>query len=263
MIRIYHVSDLHLHQDNSKNREALALLGRLYSEVKFGPSDPNYLLITGDIVDDGDESQYAQAQEALKPFLGHLLICPGNHDYGPFGNLYERACAQRFDDSFLPSLGLQHRFLDKTPAITKLGDGTGTKVVLYGLNSTLETQRVADFARGAIGPQQLGLLNEALSNPEDAGAMKLVYLHHRPQRCSWFLELVDSEDLMAVVHNRVQVLAFGHDGRGDEPDQARMMHILPPRPYGVSYFLNANSAVRSRRYYEILFDDGKVSVNLC
>lgn len=261
MIQIYHVSDLHFHHDNKDNQGALALLHRLQEKVKWGPSDSNYLLVTGDVTDDGDEQQYERAREALEPFKGHLIIAPGNHDYGRAGNLYNAACAHHFDEKFLPSLGVSNRFLGKEPAVTKLDDGSGTKVMLYGLNSVLETTQVKDFARGGIGESQLLRLHSAISSPESEGAIKLVYLHHRPQHCSWFLALVDSEDLMAVVHNRVHVLAFGHDGRTEESDEARMMKIIS-RPYGVNYLLNANSSVRDQRCYKIVCNGDKVTVEV-
>ena len=44
MLALYHMSDLYLHQDNSKNQQSLALLRRIRDEVKFGPSDFNYLV---------------------------------------------------------------------------------------------------------------------------------------------------------------------------------------------------------------------------
>lgn len=262
MLRICHVSDLHIHRNPEKNGEALSLLARLARDHCFRPPAPNYLLITGDITDDGTEEQYARAQEALKPFQGRLLVCPGNHDYGDAGNIYRPSCARCFDEEFLPTLGIKGQFASKQPVVTRLSDGDATRVVLYGLNSILETGNIDDFARGAIGPAQLLALHQALDDPMDVGAVKLVYLHHRPLRCSWFLELVDSEDLMAVVHNRVHVLAFGHSGRMREPPDVRVMRLMPRRPYGVGYLLNANSSVDAGRYFEVIITGGDVTVAL-
>lgn len=41
----------------------------------------HYVILTGDIVDDGHEEQYKRAAEALAPFTGRIFISPGNHDY--------------------------------------------------------------------------------------------------------------------------------------------------------------------------------------
>lgn len=261
MLRICHVSDLHLHGDNHKNQKALALIARVQSTFQAHAGDRNLLLVTGDVTDDGTVEQYTRAREALGPFRDGLRLCPGNHDYGTAGNSYKPDRALYFDDVFLPSLGLTDRYLPKLPVITRVQDGA-TRVVLYGLNSVFETQSMDDFARGAIGTMQLMALHAALDDPQDVGAVKLVYLHHRPQRCSWFLELVDSEELMAVVNNRVQLVAFGHSGRDKEPPEARVMEVRPVRPYGVAYLLNANSCVDSGHYYEILIDGPHIAVHL-
>jgi hypothetical protein len=264
MIRVIHISDLHFHRNNRDNKRALKLLNRIQNEYGFGPLDPNYLMITGDTVDDGHAEQFAHAREALLPFRGRLLLVPGNHCYGALGNIYDPDKARLFDRDFLPSLGIQHKFFDKEPAVDVLSDGAHTKLVTIGLNSNLTTPSMSDFARGEVGLEQLRKLDALLTAPAYAGALKLVYLHHRPQRCGWFLELIDSEDLMAVVHNRAHVIAFGHSGgdKGEkEPLQARLM-CTKPRPFGVKYLLNANSCVDAQRYYEIVCDGGEVSVTL-
>lgn len=128
--------------------------------------------------------------------------------------------------------------MQKQPMARLLDDGAGTKLLTVGLNSVLETSTVLDFARGGIGKQQLSDLNTILSNPAYAGITKLVYLHHRPQKCIWFLEMVDAQDSMAVMNqNNVSVVAFRHSGvtmRPEEPPQARIMNIIK-KEYGVKY----------------------------
>ncbi|HEX2571320.1 MAG TPA: metallophosphoesterase [Polyangia bacterium] len=264
MLRVIHVSDLHFHRNDNDNKGALRLLERIGKSYEFSPSARNHLMITGDVVDDGRPEQYARAREALLPFRGYLLIVPGNHCYGKLGNFYDVRNAQFFDQEFLPSLGVRHKFIDKEPAVDVLDDGRSTKLVAIGLNSNLPTPSTADAARGQVGFAQLKKLDELLATPDYAGAIKLVYLHHRPQRCGWFLELTDSEELMAVVHNRAQVLAFGHSGGAEgakEPPQAREMHTAP-RPFGVKYLLNANSCVETQKFYEIACEGEDVSVTL-
>jgi len=260
MIRIIHVSDLHFHEENEKNEEAEAFLYGIGKKYAFGPDSSNYLLVTGDIVDDGSSRQYRNAFEALKPFKDRLLIVPGNHDYGICGNLYSNACARAFDDTFKP-LWDKCRFYDKEPVGCVLSDGHGTEVLAVGLNSVLKTHSPLDLARGEIGEGQLDKLNAILSKPEYADKPKIVFLHHRPQKDWWFFVLTDSEDMMAILsQNRVAIVAFGHSGgdmRSEEPPQARIMNVIVKR-YGIKYLLNANSSVSAGRCYEITIEGKNV-----
>ena len=264
MIKIAHISDLHFHKEIEKNKESLSLLEKVKDSYDIA-HDEAYLLATGDIVDDGANSQYSNALLALTPFKEHLLVVPGNHDYGFAGNIFSRDSAMMFDNEFLPKLDINSKFMLKQPVVRLLDDGKGTKLLTVGLNSVLETPIVLDFARGCIGTQQLDQLNTVLAKPEYKDIPKLVYLHHRPQKCLWFLEMVDAEDFMAVVNqNNVSVVAFGHSGgtmKDEEPPQARIMNIIEKR-FGVRYLLNANSSVAAQKYYEIVVDKGNVSVTI-
>ena len=263
MIKIAHVSDLHFHQAAINNKKAGSLLKKMQKAYPFN-TGYNYLLITGDITDDGDKVQYAKVFAALKPFVGHLLLTPGNHDYGPLGNFYSEDSAKAFDDYLLRKLSINHHFIEKQPMIDVLDDTQGTRVLAVGLNSVVNTEIPFDFARGEIGEEQLTSLQSILLEPKYADMHKLVYLHHRPQKCNdWFLELVDAEDLMAILNQSgVNVVAFGHTGGnmgGSEPPQARIVRVFV-RKFGVKYLLNANTSVDAQRFNEITFDGDKISV---
>ena len=263
MLRIIHVSDLHFHQDNDDNKDALSLLSEICVRYSFLPNGSNYLLATGDIVDDGTAKQRSRASHALEPFQGSLLIAPGNHDYGPVGNLYDPKCASAFD-KFIRNLGVNHSYKPKKICVRKLQDAKGSELLSIGLNSNLETTWVGDFARGGIGKSQLEALDKVLGQAEYKDMRKLVYLHHRPEECQWFLALTDSNDLMAVVNNRVDVLCFGHSGstmKEQEPPQARMMYAAR-RQFGVPYLLNANASRYRKMFYEITVDKSDLKVDL-
>ena len=92
-MQFIHLSDLHFHRakkDNKKATDTLKVVKDRYAN--------HILIITGDIVDDGHETQYERAFDALKPFKGRVFICPGNHDFGAAGNFYSRERAQRCDE---------------------------------------------------------------------------------------------------------------------------------------------------------------------
>jgi predicted phosphodiesterase len=263
MIKIAHVSDLHFHHAVINNKKAVSLLKKVQTAYPFN-TGYNYLLITGDITDDGDKLQFAKAFAALKPFVGHLLLTPGNHDYGPLGNFYTEESAKAFDEYLLQKLAINHHYIDKQPMTDVLDDTQGTQVLAVGLNSVVNTEIPFDFARGEIGDDQLTSLQSILSDPKYANMHKLVYLHHRPQKCNdWFLELVDAEDLMAILNQSgVDVIAFGHTGGNmieSEPPQARTVRVFV-RKFGVKYLLNANTSVDAQKFNEIIFDGGNISV---
>lgn len=263
MIRIAHVSDLHFHIASAKNKETISLLRKVKKTFSFA-SPNDYLLATGDITDDGDKLQYRKAFEALKPFKMHLLLAPGNHDYGPLGNLYFEDSARAFDDYLLKKLCIQHGYLNKLPVVDVLDDANGTQVLAVGLNSVIDTEIPFDFARGEIGENQLDALQDILSDKKYKDMYKLIYLHHRPRRCNdWFYELADAEDLMDILtQNGVDVVAFGHTGGSmceDEPPQARTMRVFVKK-FGVKYLLNANTSVEAQKFNEITFAGDILSV---
>jgi 3',5'-cyclic AMP phosphodiesterase CpdA len=99
-IRLLHISDLHLHGDPQRDQlvaEALASIAERYAT--------HHLVVTGDIVDDGEATQLRSAYQLLSPFAGRLSLCPGNHDVGVLGNFYSADAARRFDRLLARPLG--------------------------------------------------------------------------------------------------------------------------------------------------------------
>lgn len=248
MLRICHVSDLHFHGNSTKNDDAVRLLRNVRAFFDSKPNDKNYLLVTGDVSDDAEEDQFEQAARALESFKGQLLVVPGNHDAAWQGNVYSRYRERRFEDHFLKELGIEHSFLDKDAAVDELTDGHGTQVLAIGLNSNRQTTSSGDFATGEVGQKQLDALDRCLQNPQYEGYWRLVYLHHRtvkvkPLHPGMFLK--DDKELMAKVHGRADVLAFGHQGGlktdVEHEDHDEDMELdQDERPYR----LNANSSVK-------------------
>ena len=84
-MKFIHISDLHFHRSKKDNKGAVKLLKLI--EQRY---PAHYLIVTGDITDDGDAEQYDRAAEALSAFAGRMFICPGNHDFGAAGFIYDR-----------------------------------------------------------------------------------------------------------------------------------------------------------------------------
>ncbi|MGW1228510.1 metallophosphoesterase [Streptomyces sp. NPDC001478] len=73
-----HISDLHL----DGTERATARARRVMDHLRALPHPVDALLVTGDIADHGEESEYEEAAHILDaPFP--VLTCPGNHDARP------------------------------------------------------------------------------------------------------------------------------------------------------------------------------------
>jgi predicted MPP superfamily phosphohydrolase len=138
-MKIIHISDLHFHRnkkDNKKVSKTLDFIKQNYSS--------HYLIVTGDIVDDGHETQYKRAFEALGPFTGRIFICPGNHDFGALGNLFSRERAERFDEKLSIPLQQGGTFTgDNTPVVNTIVESNAS-VMLIALDTNLETDHPFD-----------------------------------------------------------------------------------------------------------------------
>ena len=205
-MKIIHLSDLHFHKNNKDNKEALATLKNVNATYP-----DHYVVITGDIVDDGHEKQYENAFMALKPFKGRIFIAPGNHDFGVLGNLYSYERARRFDDMLSIPLEQGGTFLtENRPVVNIVGNGNDS-VMLIALDTNLETEQPFDFACGEVGKFQLNALSNILDSPTIPGMKKILFFHHHPFILNDpFMELKDAKKLARVIYNKVDVVLFGH-----------------------------------------------------
>lgn len=205
-MKFIHISDLHFHRNKSDNKEITKVLQFIKTQY------PNhYIIVTGDITDDGHEKQFACAMEALKAFKGKIFICPGNHDFGAAGNFYSRERARRFDEMLSTPLEQGGTFTgDNTPVVNIVSSPSDT-VMLIALDTNLETEHFFDFACGEVGDKQLSALDSILSNLATAHMLKILFFHHHPFiHNNPFMELVDGRMLMRTIYGRVTAVLFGH-----------------------------------------------------
>jgi 3',5'-cyclic AMP phosphodiesterase CpdA len=206
MIKIIHISDLHFHKhpiDNQEIEATLAIIKRKYPD--------HYLLITGDITDDGHEKQYENAAKALQEFEGRVFVCPGNHDFGAAGNFYSAQRAALFDQYLSKGLNQGGTFQGKNEPVVNVIQDKQHPVMLIALDSNLETEHPFDFACGRVGEHQLKMLDTILASPGSCNMTKIVFLHHHPfVRNNPFMELQDARAFMRCIYGRIDALAFGH-----------------------------------------------------
>lgn len=258
-ITIYHASDLHF--GSSLTSQSIALLAHIFAG-HFRDSGA-FLLVTGDITDDGSAEQYELAARHLRPFAGRLLACPGNHDVGPQGNLYSPEAVQRYHEQIDPLTVLAGDGTDHLPHDILLQDGEGCQVLTVGLNSTLYTPTPFDFACGQVGDEQrlalqAKLCQASLCRPRGGPVPTLVYLHHRPFRfpflTSMVMRLRDADRFLDIVEASADVVAFGHSGssldvrrRHGEKNHSTLEHFTT--------WLDANAAPINGAYFKAVFGE--------
>jgi 3',5'-cyclic AMP phosphodiesterase CpdA len=207
-MKFIHISDLHFHgrkKDNKVVSKSLKFIAKEYPE--------HYLIVTGDITDDGLPEQYDRAFESLSAFIGRIFICPGNHDFGAAGLMYERERAMLFDTKLSKPLGQNGIFAGSTQPVTNIVRTAGAQVLLIAVNSTPEAENFFDFEVGEIGKKQLSALGDILADPRNAAMTKFLFLHHHPvpfMGFGPFSELKDARELVRLVYQRIDVLLFGH-----------------------------------------------------
>jgi 3',5'-cyclic AMP phosphodiesterase CpdA len=205
-MKFIHISDLHFHMHEDDNSQAVATLQYIKEHYP-----QHHLIVTGDIADDGHEKQFENAFLALKPFMGQIFICPGNHDFGAAGNFYSQERAERFDQMLALPLKQGGTFTgDQTPVVNLLREDD-LKVMLIALDTNLETEHPFDFACGEVGERQLRFLDTILTDPFSQDYKKVLFFHHHPFiHNDPFMELTDARQLMRTIYNRVDVVCFGH-----------------------------------------------------
>ena len=99
--RILQISDLHVGKSKSESGNLRGIVEKVNERFK---SRSMVILITGDIVDDGQKKQYKQATKILKALFENpnfnVWPVPGNHNYGWNGVHAERKRFKYFKSAF-------------------------------------------------------------------------------------------------------------------------------------------------------------------
>jgi 3',5'-cyclic AMP phosphodiesterase CpdA len=222
-MQFIHVSDLHFHSSQKDNKEA----NDLFKYIKANYPKHN-VIVTGDITDDGMETQYENAYKAMAPFKNQIFICPGNHDFGAVGMFYTSEKAKRFDDMMARPLGQSGTFYAHNQPVVHVLKKGDTEVMLIALDTNLETELPFDFSCGEVGKTQLNAIKSLLSSPAAQGKVKILFMHHHPfMRNDPFMELKDARELMSSIYLRIDVLLFGHRHKWESwTNKGGIRHIL-------------------------------------
>lgn len=152
------ISDLHVRPEGQLYQgvaDSNRMLGDAIRHLHALDRRPDLVLVTGDLVDEGEEREYAMARVILDELLIPYLVIPGNHDER---ENFRRAFA---DHTYLPRDGPIHYCIDDYP------------VRVIALDSTVPAQH-----HGAIDARGLRWLRSSLES--DPHKPTLVMLHHPP-----------------------------------------------------------------------------------
>lgn len=183
-----------------------AVLDTLVTSIKAENADQ--ILLTGDLVHIGLDSEIAQATEWLKT-LGtaeKVMLVPGNHD------IYANGSADSVFKAWSDYLFQTDQPADSVPAsdqfpvVRKLG-----KLSLIGVSTGCVTP--VFMASGKLGEAQLKRLDSLLEQAATEGQMVVLLIHHPPLpgMTNWRKALRDTKALEGVLKRYPPVLVlYGH-----------------------------------------------------
>ena len=218
MTRFIQISDLHIHgKKKLENINCEKIVSHIVD--KYGDSEglKPVVLVTGDIVDDGKARQYNSAVKLLRPLVENgfkVLPVPGNHDYGPCGNIYTEESQSNFQKYMLsdlieyePAGQVGATMEDLFPMVTATEE-----VVFVGLDSVVGREDTAmHFASGEVGADQRKRLIDILNDPEIVFGKKIVvYFHHHPFYHALGLEMADAKEVLRILATKADFVCFGH-----------------------------------------------------
>ena len=215
--KIIHISDLHIGKSDDEAENLTRISNSLVEKYK-NEKDNVSIVITGDLVDDGQKKQNNHAKACMKNMtktFGNIMYLPGNHDYGWNGNYAKARKFKHFKSTFY---GLKNISF---PIIEDTWGGN----IFIGLNSMYAEHDGIDgiLADGELGVKQLEILSSVLDKTDDrnTNTKVIVALHHHPfifpgthktmkiaEKIGFWLK--DGEAFMRIISDRVDVLLFGH-----------------------------------------------------
>lgn len=214
MKKIIHMSDFHLGYKDF-NERFITIADEIKAETANKPSK-HIVIITGDLVNNANKKgSYEDAKKCLnyltKSGFKHILIVPGNHDYGT-GNKGNKKFVKLFKETFFNS-EIEYPKVDIIDKIAFIGlDSMAAELQWY--NSL--------WAQGQLGKTQLKKLESILNSDKVTACKKrVIYLHHHPFKWRPLHELKDSSKLKKILTNAIKngvsidALLFGHNHEGN------------------------------------------------
>lgn len=253
MIRVVQLSDTHFADDGHRSHRGFGYdtdaAFAAVSERAFGPSsdDPDYVVVTGDIVDNGLAREYDKARSHLQTIPHPLLLTPGNHD---FHEPFEQGVRALSSDA--------DRSVEQDNWLFLLADSNHNGKEPDGRGGWVDLADRVERAGGMLGRDERAWLEEQIA--ESAAEHVWIWLHHPPGMHikGFSVSAYDIEVAEFLEANqRVRGLGAGHVHTDAIRSFAgRSVHVCPALTINLDYdeFTLLPPGFRRYRFHE----DGRV-----
>ncbi len=196
-MRIAHFSDIHVEAGASEVAWR-HLLGRRtagFVNLHFGPrkrhfvgatdrlvrtleevvaTEPDLIVLSGDLTALGLEQEFARAREVLQPFLTHAdwLVIPGNHDVYTLPDARRELYRQYFGDLYRADITAEGR---TTPYVRLIGGD-----LAFVVCETARANRAFWDSRGEVSPEELAALETLLRHDTLSHRQVFLVTHYAP-----------------------------------------------------------------------------------
>ncbi|MFV0276937.1 MAG: 3',5'-cyclic-AMP phosphodiesterase [Parahaliea sp.] len=190
VVRLCQLTDCHLSRESGGRLVGMDTdhsLDAVICQVQRDGWQPDLVLCTGDLADQGASAAYVRLREKLAALCPRQFWLPGNHD----------------NRAVMASL----------PGGDDLLSG---EVRIGNWQILLLDSQIPGAIGGEIGAEQLAALDRTLDDGARQGLYSLLCLHHQPVAigCDWLDEqmVADADELFAVVdrYPGVRALLWGH-----------------------------------------------------
>lgn len=216
-MKLLHISDLHIGRfPNFGRRPPLIGLARAIIDRWDGIEDKPLVVITGDLTDNGYTSEYMDAAAFLHllTISGFDYFCvPGNHDYGPVGNLVRDVSVDNWRE---------YIHVENPYPIVHHENMVCPDYIVIGLDSMQAEKGGAKYwADGQLGKKQI---NAAVRIAKYARRINgpdhkiIMALHHHPfnlpgcdRKVQWWHALKDGDIFMDRIKGLIDAVLCGHE----------------------------------------------------
>lgn len=183
MAFLVHLSDLHVGAINFREDYLLSAIN------KSNKLNPDLVIVTGDITENGYYLEFERAAEYLDLIESPMLVVPGNHDSRHIGN-----------ESF------EQLIRKRCRTLTVKND----EIKIIGLDSS-----EPDLDYGKVGRAQQKRMEEELKKTESDNLYKIIALHHHlipvPKTGRERNVLTDAGDILkSIIDRDVDLVLSGH-----------------------------------------------------
>jgi len=240
MIRIIHISDIHVRSKKyrTENQNAEELVKSINNRFGSHGKNKSFIVMTGDLVDDGKTVQYKLLQNhVINPLQKNftILAVAGNHDYASWGNIFKKKAVGCFSRYVRPIPPFPKPFIDTSTLANE------RKIVFIGVDSADPYDKVF-FADGIVYEKQRDCVKTILDDIKYKDYFKVLYVHHHPFLRKWFVAFQHATEFLDVIKNKVDLLLFGHKhehesffGRYGIPSMLASGKVTEPLGDGLSF----------------------------